>query len=183
MDAYISLETEPGSQNPLYRILKERQVEAYRTLGAHDVIWRLPSFATLDEFRTIIDSILFTTEKNRPLVENTASYIIMNHHRKKTDKKPTVFCLVRSGSLPSRGKFDKTVTDVLAISPVVAVSVVIGLFDLVCEVVTKNVAELKSMVDKILATPGVPPRATMVCIVVGSREQSLKMEPSSHLFA
>ncbi len=168
MDAYIGLETALGSKNTLYTSLKERQVEAYRTLGAHDVICRLPSFSTLDEFRKIIDSILFTTEKNRPVVENTTSYIIMNHQRKKTDKKPTAFCFVRSGSLPSRGRFDKMVTDVLAISSVVAVSVVIGLFDLVCEVVTKNVAELKSVVDKILTTPGVSPRATMVCIVVGS---------------
>jgi hypothetical protein len=57
----------------------------------------------------------------------------------------------------------------LSVSSVLAVSVVIGLFDLVCEVITKDVAELKATVDQILATPGVSPRATMVCIVVGTR--------------
>jgi DNA-binding Lrp family transcriptional regulator len=176
MDAFIGLETEPGSQNALYRILKERQVEAYRTLGAHDIICRVPPFATLDEFRKVIDSVLFTTEKNRPLVENTTTYIIMNHHRKKTDKKPTAFCFVRSGRLPSRGKFDKMVTEVLAIPAIVAVSVLIGLFDLVCEVVTKNVAELKTVVDKILSTPGVSSRATMVCIVVGNQGSKSQQE-------
>lgn len=169
MDAYIGLETVPGSQNALYKVLKERELEAYRTLGAHDVICRLPAFASLDDFRKTIDSILFTTEKNKPMVQNTTSYLIMTHHRKKTEKKPTAFCFVRSGMLPSRGKFDKMVTDVLAIPPVIAVSVVIGLFDLICEVVTKNVAELKAVVDKILTTPGVSPRATMICIVVGTQ--------------
>ena len=168
MDSYIGLETEPGSQDKLYRILKERQIESYRTLGTHDVICRLLPFSTLDEFRDQLDSILFTTEKNRPLVENTTSYIVMNHFRKKTDRKPTAFCFIRTGKLSSRAKFDKMVTDVLGIPSVLAVSVVIGLFDLVCEVITKNVAELKNSLDKILSTPGISPRATMVCIVVSN---------------
>ena len=170
MDAYIGLETEPGSQNALYKVLRARQMEAFLTLGAHDIICRLPSFANLEELRRMIDSILFTTEKDRPLVGNTTSYIIIDHHRKKTDKKPTAFCFVRSGKLPSRDKFDKMVTGVLGIASVLSVSVVIGLFDLLCEVITKDVAELKSTVDKILSTPGVSPRATMVCIVVGTHE-------------
>ncbi len=168
MDAYIGLETEPGSQDGLYKILRARQIEAFLTLGAHDIICRLPSFANLGEFRRMIDSILFATEKDRTLVENTTSYIIVDHHRKKTDKKPTAFCFVRSGRLPSRKRFDEMVTDVLGIPSVLAVSVVIGLFDLVCEVIMKDIAELKTTVDKILSTPGVSPRATMVCIVVGT---------------
>jgi DNA-binding Lrp family transcriptional regulator len=168
MDSYVGLETEPGSQERLFRILKERQIESYRTLGAHDVICRLSPFSTLGEFRNLIDGILFTTEKDRPLVENVTSYIIVNHFRKKTDKKPTAFCFLRSGRLSLRGEFDRMVAAVLGIPNVLAVSVVIGFFDLVCEVITKDVAELKTALDRILSTPGVSPRATMVCIVVSN---------------
>jgi hypothetical protein len=168
MDAYVGLETHPGSQDSLYKILKRRQIEAHRTLGAHDIICRVPSFTNLEEFRKTIDSMLFTTERDKPLVENTTSYIIIDQSRKKTDKETTAFCFFRFGGLPSRTKFDKMVRDLLNISSIVAVSVVIGLFDLVCEVITKNVAELKTTVDKVLTTPGVSPRATMVCIVVGT---------------
>lgn len=56
-------------------------------------------------------------------------------------------------------------------------SVVIGLFDLVCEVNTKDVAELKATVDEILAPPSVSSRATMVCHVVathGARPEDTK---------
>jgi DNA-binding Lrp family transcriptional regulator len=165
MDAYVGLEAEPESQSAIYRILRERGVETYQTLGAHQLICRLQSFATIDEFRKLIDSMLFTTENNRPLVENMTSYIIVNHHRKKTEK-PTAFAFIRSSKLPSREKFDKMVTNVLAVPCVVAVSVVIGLFDLVCEVVTRNVAELGGVVDEIVSVPGVSSRSRMVCIVL-----------------
>ena len=177
MDAYIGLETEPGSQDSLYEILKGRKIDAFLTLGAHNMICRLPSFATLGELRRNVDRILFTREKGRPLVENTTSYIIVDHHRKKVNKNPTAFCFIRSGRLPSRDKFDSMVAGVLSVSSVLAVSVVIGLFDLVCEVITKDVAELKATVDQILATPGISPRATMVCIVVathGARSEDTK---------
>lgn len=167
MDAYIGLETGPGFQDGVYRALKARGIEAYLTLGAHDIICKLPSFTNLQEFRGLIDSILFTTDRNRALVENTTSYLILEQHRKKGTEKPTAFCFVRSGRHTSREKFDRTVTDVSRIRSVIAASVVIGLFDLVCEVVTKDIAELKTTVDKILATPGVSPRAIMACIVVG----------------
>ena len=168
MDAYIGLETAPGSQDSVYEILKGRKMDVFLTLGAHDIICRLPSFSTLDDLRRIVDSILFTGEKDRPLVDNTTSYLMMDHHRK-VNKDPTAFCFVRSGRLASRDKFDRMVAGVLRVSSVIAVSVVIGLFDLLCEVVTKDVAELKATVDQILATPGISPRATMVCIVVGTR--------------
>jgi len=168
MDAYIGLVTEHGSQDGLYEILKGRKIDAFLTLGAYDMICRLPSFATLGELRRTVDSILFTKQKGRPLVENITSHIIMGHHRKKVNKDSTAFCFFRSGMLPSRDKFDKMVAGVLSVSSVIAVSVVIGSFDLVCEVITKDVAELKATVDQILATPGISPRATMVCIVVGT---------------
>jgi len=169
MNAYLGLETERGAQDSLYKILRGRKIDAFLTLGAHDMICRLPTFANLDELRRTVDSILFTKDKGRPLVENTTSYIIMSHRRKKLNNEPTAFCFIRSGRLPSRDKFDSMVADVLNVSTVLAVSVVIGLFDLVCEVNTKDVAELKATVDQILATPGISPRATMVCIVVGTR--------------
>jgi hypothetical protein len=166
MDSYIGLETAPGSQDKLFRILKDRKVESYRTLGTHDVICRVSSFSTLDEFRNLIDSILFTTEKSRPLVENTTSYIIVSHFRKKTDKKATAFCFIRSSRLSSRGEFDKMATTVLGMPNVLAVSVIIGHFDLVCEAITKDVAELKRALDRILSIPGISARETMICLVV-----------------
>jgi len=166
MDAYIGLVTEPSSQDGLYEILKGRKIDAFLTLGAHDIICRLPSFATLGQLRRTLDSILFTKQKGRPLVENTTSYVIMDQRRKKVKMNPTAFCFIRSGTLPSRVKFDRMVAEVLSLSSIIAVSVVIGLFDLICEVVTKDVAELKATVDELLATPGVSPRAVMVCLVV-----------------
>lgn len=168
MDAYVGLETRPGSQRSLYKVLRARQIEAFLTLGTHDVICRLPSFSSLEEFRKIIDSLLFIKEKDGPLVENSTSYIIMDQRRKKTDKRATAFVFVRSGRIGSRDKFDKMVSDVLGNPTILAVSVVIGLFDLLCEVNTKDVAELRVTVDRILSTPGVSPRATMVCIVTGT---------------
>ena len=165
MDAYVGLETEPGSESAAYRVLRERGVETYHTLGAHHLICRVQSFANIDEFRKLIDSMLFTTENNRPIVENMTSYIIVNHHRNGTER-PTAFAFMRTSKLPSRASFDKMVTDVLAVPCVVAVSVVVGLFDLVCEIVTKNVAELRSVVDQIVSVPGVSSRSRMVCIVL-----------------
>jgi DNA-binding Lrp family transcriptional regulator len=166
MDAYIGLETAPGSQNTLYAILNGRKIDAHLTLGAYEIICRLPSFANLDEFRKVIDSILYTMEKGRPIVENTTTFVIMNHHRKNARKRPTAFCFLRSGRLPSRAKFDKMVADILSIPTVLAVSVVIGFFDIVCEVISKDVAELKTIMDKMLSTPGVSPSTTMICLVV-----------------
>ena len=168
MEAYMGLEAEPGYQANLYKILKTRNMEAFLTLGTHDIVCRLPSFTDLNEFRKLVQSILFTTEGGRPLVENTTTYIIIDHYSKKTEKKPTAFCFIRSGRMPSRDKFDKMVNDVFDIESVLAVSVVIGFFDLICEVRTDNLLALHSTINQILSTPGVSSRATMVCMVLGN---------------
>jgi hypothetical protein len=67
----MGLETEPGSQNKLYGVLKERGIEAYVTLGGHDVVCRSPPFADLPEFRKTVDGILFTTEGGPGLLSPT----------------------------------------------------------------------------------------------------------------
>lgn len=169
MDAYIGLEAEPGSQKDLYRMLTDRKIESYLTLGAYGIICKLPSFSDLDELKQTIYGILFTNVDNRPLVENITSYVVMEQHRKQSGAKPTAFCFVRSGRLSSREQFDGMISTLSRISSVVAVSVVIGLFDLVCEIVMKDIAGLKATIDQILSTPGVSTRATMICIVTDAQ--------------
>ena len=51
---------------------------------------------------------------------------------------------------------------------VIAVSVTIGFFDIVCEVRSNNIADLRGTVDRILSTPGVSSHAVMVCMVSSS---------------
>jgi hypothetical protein len=168
LQAYMGLEAEPGSQNKLYGVLKERGIEAYVTLGGHDVVCRSPPFADLAEFRKTVDGILFTTEGGaRPIVANTTTYIILDHLRKQPVEKPTSFCFIRSGKLPSRNPFDKMVQSLYDLDSVLSVSVTIGFFDIVCEVRAKNIADLRLTVDQILSTPGVSSRAVMVCMVSG----------------
>jgi hypothetical protein len=167
LQAYMGLEAQPSSQNKLYGVLKERGIEAYVTLGGHDVVCRSPPFADLAEFRKIVDSILFITEGGRAVVANTTTYIILDHLRKKTDEKPTSFCFIRSGKLPSRNLFDKMVHSLYDLDSVLSVSVTIGFFDIICEVRAKNIADLGLTVDQILSTPGVSSRAVMVCMVSG----------------
>lgn len=167
LQAYMGLETEPGSQNKLYGALKERGIEAYVTLGGHDVVCRSPPFADLAEFRKIVDGTLFITEGGRPIVANTTTYIILDHLRKQQVEKPTSFCFIRSGKLPSRDLFDKMVQSLYDLDSVLSVSVTIGFFDIICEVRAKNIADLRLTVDQILSTPGVSSRAVMVCMVSG----------------
>ena len=164
----MGLEAKPGLHRNLYRILKERNIDVFQTLGVHDVICRLPSFADLKEFRRIVDGILFTTQNGAPIVENTSSYLVLERTGPKSPNKPTAFFFLRSGKLQSREQFDKTVTDVYNINGVLAVSTAVGQFDLICEIESPNLAELKSIVNIIVSTPGVSARATMVCMVVGS---------------
>ena len=164
----MGLEAKPGLHRNLYKILKERNIDVFQTLGVHDVICRLPSFTDLKEFRRIVDSILFTTQNGAPIVENTSSYLILERTGPKSPNKPTAFFFLRSGKLQSREQFDKTVTDVYNINGVLAVSTAVGQFDLICEIESSNLAELKSIVNTIVSTPGVSARATMVCMVVGS---------------
>ncbi len=60
------------------------------------------------------------------------------------------------------------VKNLLALDAVLSVSVTIGFFDIVCEVSSKNIGELRRTVDLILSTPGVSSRAIMLCMVSGA---------------
>lgn len=142
-------------------------MEAYRTLGGHDIVCRSPAFADLADFRRLVDSILFTTAGNSAIVANSTTYIILDQLRKETDEKAAAFCFIRSGNLPSRESFDKMIHSLLNLDSVLSVSVTIGLFDVVCEVRSKNIADLRHTVDQILSTTGVSSRAFMVCMVSG----------------
>ncbi len=166
MQAYMGIEAEPGFRTNLYNLLRTRNMETFLTIGVHDVVCRSPSFADMKEFRKIVDSILFLTEKGKALVENTTTYLILDQIGRKSDKKPSAFCFVRSGKLPSRDMFERMVNALYKINSVLAISVVIGTFDLICEVDTENLVELRSTVNKILSTPGVSARATTVCMVL-----------------
>jgi len=165
----MGLEAEPGFHERLYESLTKRGVEAFLTLGGHDIICRTPTFRNLEEFRRIVDGILFTKYGGNVIVANCTSYIILERHSKKTRSRPSAFCFIRSGRMSSRNHFDGMVGRVRDLPSVLAVSVVIGYFDLVCEVRTENIAQLKQAVDQILATPGVSSRAVMVCMTTTSK--------------
>ena len=165
MHAYIGLEAEPGTRSILLQALRERGIEAYPTLGGHDIVCRSPPFADLAEFRALVDSILFITVETRAIVANSTTYIILDHMRKQTDGKTAAFCFIRSGKLPSRESFDKMVQSLLELDSVLSVSVTIGFFDLVCEIQSNNIADLRRTVDQVLSTEGVSSRAIMVCMV------------------
>jgi hypothetical protein len=168
MQAFMGLEAEPGSQNKLHEILKAEQIEAYLTRGGHDIVCRLPEFSDLKEYRKLVDRILFTKDEDRAIVANVTSYVVLDRFEKKSGKLPSAFCFVRSGRLPSRDRFDQMLRNVYKIDRVLSVSVVIGFFDLVCEIEAESLAELKQTIDQILSTPGVSSRAVMVCMVLGS---------------
>lgn len=168
MKAYIGLESEPGSQAKLHGILKGRGIEAFATLGGHDIVCKLPQFADLKEFRKIIDSILFITEGDRAIVANTTTYIILNEFRKETQEKPSAFCFIRSGKLPSREYFDRTIQSLYDLANVQSVSVTIGFYDVICEVRSQTIANLRLIVDQILSIQGVSSRAIMVCMISGT---------------
>ena len=168
LQAYIGLEAEPGSQSKLYRVLRDRKIEAYVTLGGHDIVYQSPDFPDLAAFRKIVDSVLFITDESRAIVANSTTYIILDHLRKQTKEKPAAFCFIRSGKLASRGLFDKMVHSLFDLDTVIAVSVTIGFFDIVCEVRSNNIADLRRTVDRILSTPGVSSHAVMVCMVSSS---------------
>ena len=109
--------------------------------------------------------VLFITDEGRAIVANSTTYIILDHFRKQTKEKPAAFCFIRSGKLASRGLFDKMVHSLFRLAPVLAVNVTIGFFDIICEVRSNNIADLRRTVDQILSTPGVSTRAVMVCMV------------------
>ena len=73
MQAYIGLEAEPGSQSKLYRVLRDRKIEAYVTLGGHDIVYQSPDFPDLAAFRKIVDSVLFITDESRAIVANSTT--------------------------------------------------------------------------------------------------------------
>jgi hypothetical protein len=162
----MGLEAEPGRQTSLHRELKNRGFEVYPTFGGHDIIARPPAFRDVTEYRKIVDSVMFITENDKPIVGNVTSYLIFDHFRKQAAAEPTAFCFIRSGRHSSRDSFDETVQRIYEIESVVSASVVIGIFDLVCEVQAKDLVQLRQTVDWILSTPGVSSRATMVCVVI-----------------
>jgi len=132
----------------------------------------LPSFADLEELRKVVDSVLFTTERGRAIVENTSTYMVLDQIRKKTDKKLMAFCFFRAGRLASRELFDKMIESLYNVDTVLAVSVVIGLFDVICEVAMLDLAELKEAVSRILSIPGISTRALMVGMVLQNQPVS-----------
>lgn len=164
----MGIEAEPGSQSKLYGTMRGRGIKAFATLGGHDIVCRLPAFRDLKEFRNIVDSVLFITEGGHAIVANTTTYIILDELRKETREKPSAFCFIRSGKLPSREYFDRTIHSLHGLSDVLAVSVTIGFFDIICEVRSKTIADLRVVVDKMLSTPGISSRAVMVCMVSDS---------------
>jgi DNA-binding Lrp family transcriptional regulator len=164
----MGLEAEPGSQSKLYGILRARGIEAFPTLGGHDIVCKLPPFADLKGFRKIVDSTLFITEGDRAIVANTTTYIILDELRKETQEKPSAFCFIRSGKLPSREYFDRTVQSLYDLASVQSVSVTIGFFDIICEVRSQTIADLRLIVDQILSIQGVSSRAIMVCMISGT---------------
>lgn len=167
MEAYIGIQAEPGYQNALYTILTNRWPNVFMTLGFHDIVCRPPQFSDLAEFRKLIDSILFIRENEKAIVANSTSYLILDRYVKDSDRKPTAFCFARSGKLLSRTFFDKMVKDVYNAESVLSVSVTIGFFDLVCEISSENLMELRRTVDQILSTPGTSSRSVIVCMVLG----------------
>jgi len=174
LEAYIGIEAEPSSQKALYTILKNRWSNVFMTLGGHDIVCRPPQFSDLAEFRKLVDSILFTTENEKAIVANSTSYLILDRYVKDYDRKPAAFCFIRSGKLLNRTLFDKMVKDIYNVESILSVSVTIGFFDLVCEISSQNLVELRRTVDRVLSTPGISSRSVMVCMVLGGNHGEKK---------
>jgi hypothetical protein len=156
--SYLGIITVAGSYRRVQELLRNAGFDACSVFGELDVICRGIDFTDISEYRSILDRVVSICGK---LISRTHSLVLLSPQVTLPEKHPFAFILISV----SIQLFDQILAQIRIMDEVSFAEVIIGPYDIICEVDVENLTQLEHVVTNILRVEGVQSTTTMICTV------------------